>query len=246
MTPTARWVLDNGLTVLYRQDASFPLASATLLLGAGSRWELHVQAGLCSMTVDLLMQGTRRRNARELARTMESVGASMGTQVHEDYSEMGFVVPAAEISRAFGVMAEVLTQPSFPHEEIVKEKAHVLAGLLSRKDAIFNVAYDALNRKMFGNEAYGRLIEGSLETVRQFKRSDFRQWHEHHIQPHGAILSLSGPMEEQVAIRLIEKNLGRWKGPLLPLRETGASAISFLRHGRPNGDRFADGHRHLC
>ncbi len=61
------------------------------------------QAGLCSMTLDLLMQGTRRRDARQIARVMESVGASMGTQAHEDYAEMGFVVPAAEINQALWI-----------------------------------------------------------------------------------------------------------------------------------------------
>ena len=82
-----RWVLNNGLTVLYRYDKDFPLVYATHLFKIGSLNERAPDAGLCSMTVDLLMQGTRRHNAKELARQMESVGASMGTQVHEDYAE---------------------------------------------------------------------------------------------------------------------------------------------------------------
>src|SRR5690348_2519234 len=97
---TARWQLSNGLTVLYEQDAAFPLTYATLLFRAGSCLEKRREAGLGSMTIDLLMQGTRRRNARALARALESVGASMGTQTHEDYAELGFVVPAAETDRA--------------------------------------------------------------------------------------------------------------------------------------------------
>ena len=137
------------MTILYRQDDNFPLASASLLFRAGSRLESSTEAGLCSIAIDLLIQGTRRRTARELAAAMESVGASIGTQVHEDYSEMGFVVPASELDRAFGVMAEVLQEPSFPRDEIVKEKAHVLAGLASRRDAIFNLAYDELNARFY-------------------------------------------------------------------------------------------------
>ena len=110
------------MTVLYQEDNDFPLVFATLLFRAGSREERDEQAGLCSMTIDLLMQGTRHRNARKLANVMELVGASMGTQVHEDYSEMG-LVPSAEIDRAFGVISEVLAEPFFPPAEIVKEKA---------------------------------------------------------------------------------------------------------------------------
>ena len=97
-----QWRLENGLTVLYRRDAAFPLTSPPRFFWP---WEAvrrsPQEAGLCSMTVDLLMQGTRHRTARQLASVMESVGASMGTQVHEDYAEMGFVVPAAETRPRF-------------------------------------------------------------------------------------------------------------------------------------------------
>src|SRR5258706_13394830 len=140
MTPVERWTLANGLRVLYQEDAGFPLAQATLIMGAGSRQEKRLDAGLSSMTIDLLMEGTRKRSARAIARVMESVGASMGTQAHEDYSEMGFIVPSSEIDQALGVMAEILEEPSFPQEEILKEKSHVLASLASRRDAIFNLA----------------------------------------------------------------------------------------------------------
>jgi len=213
MNAITQWRLKNGLTVLYRRDPSFPLTSATLLFDMGSRSELPKEAGLCSITVDLLMQGTRRRTARQLATVMESVGASMGTQVHEDYSELGFVVPATELDRAFGVMAEILKEPSFPKEEIIKEKAHVLAGLSSRKDAIFNVAYDALNSAMYGRHAYGRLVEGSAKTISQFRKSDFSQWHERAIRPERAILSWTGPMVASKAKQLTEKYLNSWRHP---------------------------------
>ena len=205
--------MDNGLKVLYQRDPAFPLASATLLLGVGSRHETPAQAGLCSMTIDLLMQGTRRRTARELADAMESVGASMGTQVHEDYSEMGFLAPAADLDRAFNVMAEALMQPAFPKEEIIKEKAHVLAGLASRRDSIFNVAYDALNRAMYGDHAYGRLVEGTLKTVRRFRRQDFQAWHRKCAGPGHAILSIIGPQSPREAKKILEKRLGHWRRP---------------------------------
>jgi len=163
------------------------------------------------MTVDLLMQGTRRRTARELAAAMESVGASMGTQVHEDYSEMGFLAPAAELDRAFKVISEVLIQPAFPKEEIIKEKAHVLAGLASRRDSIFNVAYDALNRAMYGNHAYGRLVDGTAETIRRFCRSDFQTWHRERAHPDQAILSITGPQPPLDVRKILEKHLGIWE-----------------------------------
>jgi predicted Zn-dependent peptidase len=228
-------MLPNGLTVLYRQDAAFPLVSATLLFRQGSREEHKNQAGLSSMTIDLLMQGTRRRNARQIARVTEAVGASIGTQAHEDYTEVGFVAPAAETGTVLDLTAEVLTEPSFPREELAKEKAHVLADLSSRHDAIFNVAYDEVNERLYGEHPYSWPLEGRASAVKRFKRADIQEWHDHHIRPHGTILSMIGPMPAKEAAHAIEKHLKNWGAARRPRsgqsRKDPAPINLPLRHG---------------
>ena len=224
-----RWTLANGLRILYQEDAGFPLAQATLLVGAGSRQEKRSDAGLSSMTIDLLMEGTRKRNARAIARAMESVGASMGTQAHEDYSEMGFIVPAKEIDRALDVTSEVLQEPSFPQLEVTKEKAHVLASLASRRDSIFNLAYDHLNKALYGDHPYGRPLEGNENAVRRFKRGDFRRWHAGKIRPQIGVLSIIAPLSATTVRARLRKTLERWHPPRLAQRPTAVPPVPFLQ-----------------
>jgi zinc protease len=205
------WTLDNGLKVLYEQGNAMPLAGATLLWPTGSRHEPHSMAGLSSLTIDLLMQGTVGRTARQIAQALESIGASMGTQGREDYSEMGLVVPAANFGQALAMMREVVRQPTFPADEINKEKAHVLASLESRKDSIFNVAYDALNTALYGDHAYGRLIEGTSKTVRRLTRPDCQDWHKAHVRPRDSILSIVAPWSTSQANKVIREHFDAWK-----------------------------------
>jgi predicted Zn-dependent peptidase len=241
LKPLEQWTLANGLRVLYQQDADFPLASATLILAAGSRKEKRSDAGLSSMTIDLLMQGTRKRNARAIARVMESVGASMGTQAHEDYAEMGFVVPATEIDRALDVMREVLHEPSFPPEEVVKEKAHVLASLESRRDAIFNLAYDHFNKALYGDHPYGRPLEGDVRAVRRFKRQDFRRWHREEIRPERGILSLITPLSAPAARARLRQSIDRWNPAVIAQRPHTVPSVVGLKksHARVVPSSFA-------
>ena len=151
------WVLPNGLTCFYKQSAGVPLAAATLLLRSGSACEAISQAGLASLTADLMLQGTRRRSSLRIAEAVEAVGASLGASATEDYTEMGFSAPVGSLARILDVAADVLTEPSFPSAEIRKESADVLASLESRKDSQFTVAFDAFNAAMFGpRHPYGR------------------------------------------------------------------------------------------
>ena len=146
--PIERWVLPNGLIVLYRRSVSLPLAGATLLVRVGSYDEAPSEAGLASFTADMLLQGTYRRSARRIAQDMEAIGASLGAHSSEDHTEMGFVTPPDYLPRALDVMADTVQNASFPVDEISKERAHILAALKSRHDAIFNVAYDRLMREL--------------------------------------------------------------------------------------------------
>jgi zinc protease len=211
VTPFQRWVLPNGLTCLYRHSPGVPLAAATLLMRTGSLDEEPSQAGLASLTAELMLQGTRRRSARRIAEDIESVGASMGTQTSEDSTALGFVAPMDELDRMLQVTAEVLSQPVFPLEEIKKERAQVLAGLQSRKDSIFNFAYDAFNTALFGSHAYGRPIDGHRRTVKRFTRDHLKAWHQRHIRPERSIFSLVGSLPPEDARRLLEKRLRVWK-----------------------------------
>ncbi len=225
----ARWTLDNGLKVLYQRDTGFPLASATLLLPVGSRQEKRPEAGLSSMTVDLLMQGTRKRSARAIARIMESVGASIGTQTHEDYAEMGFVVPASHIDQALDVTSEILHEPSFPKDEIKKERAQVLASLASRRDTLFNLAYDHLNKALYGDHPYGRPLEGNEEAVRRFRRGDFQRWHRAELRPESGILSIIAPLSAQTIRAKLHKSIERWRSGPISKEKRVVRSVSFLK-----------------
>src|SRR5687768_17249880 len=107
MASNHRAVLPNGLRVLYRRQEGSPLSAGTLLIPGGSSQESASEAGLSNLTSELLLQGTRGRNAQRLARDLESIGTFMGAQTSEDYAEAGFVAPAAEVREALDIFAEV-------------------------------------------------------------------------------------------------------------------------------------------
>jgi len=79
MKPFHRWVLPNGLTVLYRQSEGVPLAAATLLLRTGSVYETPPQAGLANLTMEVSAARTRHRSSRNW-RKRSIHGASLGAQ----------------------------------------------------------------------------------------------------------------------------------------------------------------------
>jgi zinc protease len=223
--PRHRFILPSGLTVLYREDPSLPLTAATLLMKGGMSVERPSEAGLCNLTVELLFQGTKHRKAAQVSKELEAMGAFLGSQVAEDYSEIGIIVPASSLPRALNIMVEALVSPAFPDEELGKERSHTLASLHSRYDTIFHVAHDRFLKELYGSHPYGRLVEGTPEALRRFRRSDLKRWHREHIRPENAIFSMVGPLPWRQAERLLERTFGTWAPPAIETEPLPVLAI---------------------
>jgi len=208
-----RWTLPNGLTCLYQESRDIPLAAGTLFFRSGSRYETLKEAGVGSFTIEMLMQGTRRQNARAIADQVESIGASMGFQSFEDYAESDFLTPAIHIDRILDLMLEVLREPSWPAIEITKEKEHVLSEFKTRHDAIFNVAYDRFRSELFGDHPYSRLTDGNVTSVRLLTKKDLVRWHARYLHPERTVFSLIGPWPARTMEKKIVQRFSGWKSP---------------------------------
>jgi predicted Zn-dependent peptidase len=139
------------------------------------------------------------------------VGAALGAHALEDYTELGFSAPVASLSRILDVTADSLTGASFPSPEVIKERAHVLAALKSRKDTLFNVAYDAFSAALFGSHhPYGRPVDGTEPTVLRLTRRALQTWHRDTIRPDRAVFSMVAPLAGRSARRLIGRYLQSW------------------------------------
>jgi zinc protease len=212
-----RWILPNGLTCFYQQSAGLPLAAATLMMRTGSAYEPQAHHGLAGLTADLMLQGTQRRSPKQIADEIESVGAALGAHALEDYTEVGFSSPVGSLAHIFDVVTDVLTRASFPMVEVKKERAHVLASLKSRKDTLFNVAYDAFSPALFGaHHPYGRPVDGTRETVQRITRTTLKDWHHESIRPDRAIFSMVSSLSPRIVERQIARTLGSWAGRKAP------------------------------
>jgi zinc protease len=71
--------LKNGLTVLIAEDHRFPAISVQLQISAaGALYEPENVAGLASVTAQMLREGTKSRDSKQIAEEADKLGASFG------------------------------------------------------------------------------------------------------------------------------------------------------------------------
>ena len=109
-----RQQLPGGLTVLVRENTATAVAAASLFVRMGSRWETEDDAGISHLLQQVLLKGTEKRSALEVAETAESLGGGIGASADLDYSEIRATALARNWRTMLELIADVALRPSLP------------------------------------------------------------------------------------------------------------------------------------
>lgn len=214
--PLHRATLSNGIVVLVTENPTADIIAARLFIRAGSQWEKPEQAGLVHLISAVLTKGTETRSSLEIAEQVESLGASLSTDSTTDYFLMSLKSVSADFAEVLELTAELLRAPSFPEQELELERRLTLQAIRSQQEQPFTVAFDQLRQIMYGHHPYALSGLGTEATVANLTREDLLDFHHTHFRPDNLVISLSGRIQLDSAIALIEKAFGDWEIPDAP------------------------------
>jgi zinc protease len=212
-----RTVLSNGLTVLHSENHSLPIVMVTLMVKAGERHEPKEKAGLANLTAELLTEGTKNRSSREISEEIDFIGASLDASAGNDFTTITLSVLKKDIDKGFGLFSDILLNATFPQAEIDRKREMVKGSLRQREEDPSFLAGRAFKKEVFGEHPYGRLIEGSANTLDAITKDDLVTFYSGFFLPNNAILSIAGDLTSDELDSEIKKYLGAWKKADLPL-----------------------------
>jgi predicted Zn-dependent peptidase len=78
--------LENGLTVIVRENPVAPVVAVALLVRMGTRWETASNAGISNFTHAVMVKGTAKRSGGDIAEAVASLGGKISASGDVDYS----------------------------------------------------------------------------------------------------------------------------------------------------------------
>ncbi len=240
-----RSVLPIGLVILHSENHALPIVMVTLIVKAGQVHE--PKAGLANLTAELLTEGTKNRKSTEISEEVEFIGASLDASAGNDYTTITLSVLKKDINKGFELFSDILLNPIFPEGEIERKSELIKGFLRQREEDPSFLAERALKKEVFGEHPYGRLIEGSVETIDNIKREDLVQFHSNYFLPNNSILTIAGDFTSDELDALIKKYLGKWKKavnyhpPLIPPVKGGTHTPAPLSRGEVSSPLAGEG-----
>jgi zinc protease len=187
------------------------MVMVTLIIKAGQINETREKAGLANLSAELLTEGTKNRNSKEISEEIDFIGASLDASAGNDYTSVTLSVLKKDVQKGFQLFSDILLNPTFPQAEIDRKRERLKGSLRQREEDPSFLAERAFKKEVFGEHPYGRIIEGSSETLDNITREDLVRYYSDTFLPNNAILSVVGDITPDELTALMKHYLGEWK-----------------------------------
>ncbi|HLL15760.1 MAG TPA: pitrilysin family protein [Pyrinomonadaceae bacterium] len=217
--------LKNGLNVLLLERHSTPIVNVALALDAGSSSDTPDKAGVATLALDLMDEGTKTRDAFQIEKELDLLGANLFTGSSLDMSFVRLQATAENLRPSLGIMADVVLNPSFPADKFLIQKQRRIAQIGQEKANPNVLAQRILSGIIYGaNHAYGKPASGFENTVATISREDLMKWHADWFKPGAATVVVTGDTTLEKVLPALEETLGGWKQGSAPRKNLGTVA----------------------
>lgn len=154
--------------------------SLGIWINTGAAYETKEINGISHFVEHTVFKGTKSRSALQIAEEIEDVGgqnnAYTGREITAYYAKM--LKNDAEL--ALDILAELVTCPQFPKDEIAREQDVVIQEIKQTNDSPEEVIFDYFQEKAFSGQPVGRSILGTQENIRSFDAAALRNYMKTH------------------------------------------------------------------
>jgi zinc protease len=211
--------LSNGLHLMVLEDRRAPQVSIQLIVrGAGGYFDPPDHLGLAQFTATNLREGTATKSSAAIAEQLERLAATLtvSASMSDEDATVSATALTEHVDAVLDLMAEVITGPAFPEQELARYKAQTRAQLAQQR-----ANPDFLGQERFSNVVAGAHPDGrlapSLDALEKTTRESLAAFHKaRYIPDHGAI-AIAGDISLPEAVKKLEARFAAWK-------KTGAAA----------------------
>jgi predicted Zn-dependent peptidase len=204
--------LDNGLTVIVRENPVAPVVAVSLLVRMGTRWEQPATAGISNFVHAVMVKGTAKRGGSDLAEAVAALGGKISATGEADYSEIRASALARFWRELLGLVAELALEPTLAADEVATERDWLQSRIQKRRDNAPSRAFDELFAALYRAHPYALPALGTPASLARIDHAAIVAAYRAGYRPERLILSVSG----QVSAAEVVAEARRLFGGLAP------------------------------
>ena len=190
-----KYSYDNGLTLLMN-DTSYNDIIAISIIAKGGDF-LSNRKGVGSVYGDLLLKGTKRYSASEIAQILEEKGINIATSATSDSFRINILTTKAYLDTTMDILLEIVNNSTFDDIELEKDKKHILNQIKQTRDNPLKLSLDGFRSMIYGNSIYNSSTGVIEKNVSKITREDLFDYKEKITNPRNIVVTVSGSIENK-------------------------------------------------
>jgi zinc protease len=208
-----RRTLASGLRLSVLEHHELPLVRVNLVFHTGSASDPADLEGLASLTGDMLLEGTTRRDKFAFASELEALGTDIGVWSAADYTTLWMTTLRKNLDASMSLVAEALLHPAFPGAELADQKERRINDIRREKDDPGTISTKVTARLLYGEgHPYARTGGGTEEAMQAVDLAAVKEHAATHFTPGNATLVAVGDVTADELEKTITRYLGKWSG----------------------------------
>lgn len=203
--------LANGLRVITETLPAVRSVSLGVWIDVGSRNESDIENGVSHLIEHMVFKGTRRRSARQIASSLESLGGSLNGWTSREQTCYTARVLDEYLPEAVDVLADIACNPSMTAHNLSREKTVIIEEIKESLDNPVDKLFDEFARTYWGTHPLGNPIMGSEKTIGSMSRRRMLDYYRRNYQAGSVVIAASGAVSHRKLV-----NLAREKFSFVP------------------------------
>lgn len=206
-------LLENGITVVTESIEGVRSFSLGFWIVVGSRNERLHEKGIAHFIEHSLFKGTKKRSIRQIARALESKGATLDAFTSKEVTCFYSRGLASQLKLAMDVIADLIDAPLFPARELAKEIKVVAEEIKDTRDSPEKHIFDLLFSKVYAGHPLGTSVLGKKEDVANFTRKKVREFHGRWYLPSRVVVTASGFLSHKAVCSFVAQHFRKASKP---------------------------------
>ena len=217
---THEFLLNNGLKLIVREDHRAPTVVHMVWYRVGSMDETNGRTGVAHVLEHMMFKGTDKVKAGEFSRLVAAVGGRENAFTSRDYTAYFQQVEKSKLEEVIKLEADRMSNLNFDDAEFLKEIQVVMEERrLRTEDNPSSLLNESLMATAFMSSPYRHPVVGWMNDLQNMTASDARDWYRSWYKPNNATVVITGDVDSQQVLAIVEKYYGTVAAKELPVRK---------------------------
>lgn len=215
-----RATLSNGMKIVLARRTESPAVSMSMMFDAGYVSDnFGGKLGVASLSMNMLDEGTAKRNSLQINERAQLLGASLNTSSDLDFSYASLNTLRQSLDQSLELYADVVMNPAFPESDFNRLRDLQLSDIASEKKEPRSMAMRNIPKLLYGEGhpyAMPTSGNGTEESVPTIALADVKNFYQKWIRPNNATITVVGNISMKELVAKLEANFGKWQKAEVP------------------------------